>query len=143
MEALTSGEVVLWAQRVFFMPGDAFIVHLGPTQLGAYLGLTQASLGSATSAWISAALWLLAVWAVHLVFGLVVDTIDPTYRQQRREERRARARARRELKARGRSSAPAEQVPLHRIEPTLPADYQPEAEIHETDARATRRARVA
>jgi hypothetical protein len=143
MQELTSGEVVLWAHRLFFMPGDAFIAHVGPTSLGAYLGLTHASLGSATAAWISGALWLLAVWAVFCVFGLVVDTIDPTYRQQRREERKARAQARRELRARGRSSAPSEPAPAPRIEPTLPADFQPDAELHEADARAARRARVA
>src|ERR1700682_5829197 len=82
--------------NLFFMPGDAVIALIGPTRFGAMLELTPASFGSATSGWISAILWLLCVWAVFYLRLLILDCADPTYRQQRREWRKAQAKASRE-----------------------------------------------
>ena len=133
--AVGASDALLWAQWLFHLPGDAFIAYYGPTELGRYLGLTQTSFGSATSAGLSAALWVLSVLAVLYLFGFLLDAIDPTYRQQQRESREARARARREHKAQART-------PQRRIEPTLPADYRPEAPLPEAELKVVRRRRA-
>ena len=135
--ALSGSDALLWAQWLFFLPGDAFIAYYGPTELGRYLGLTQASFGSATSAGLSVLLWAVAVWAALYLFGFLLDAIDPTYRQQQRESRQARARARRDVRAQARAKAD-ELEPIQRIEPTLPADFQIEAPLPEVEAKVTR-----
>src|SRR4051812_46618973 len=90
--ALTGSDVSLWAHWLFFMPGDAFIAQFGPTPFGRFLELTQASFGSTQSAWISGLLWLLATGAVFWIRGFFMDVADPTYRQQKREQRQAEMR---------------------------------------------------
>ena len=119
--ALTIADVGQWAHWLFFMPGDAFIAQFGPTSVGGFLELSQASFGGATSAWISGLGWLLAVCALVYLRGFLLDVVDPTYRQQKREWRQVRAQARREARARGK--APARTSALRRtaqrIEPTL------------------------
>ena len=137
--AVNMADAGLWAKFVFFLPGDAFIAQFGPTELGGAIGLTQASFGGAMSACLSAALWTLGVLAVIYMFGFLLDAIDPTYRQQRRELRRARAQARRA--ARAHSREPRE--PQRRIEPTLRADERPDAAPQEAQARSRRPRRIA
>jgi hypothetical protein len=61
----------------------------------AQFNATQLGIGSSTL--ISAAVWLLGIVAVMQVVAFLHDVGDPTYRQQKRERRRARAR---ELRAR-------------------------------------------
>lgn len=138
--AVSGGDALLWAHWLFYLPGDAFIAYYGPTEVGRYLGLTQASFGSATSAGLSAALWVLSVLAVVYLFGFLLDAIDPTYRQQQRESREARARARREVRAQARGNV--NDLPQSRIEPTLPKDFQAEAPLPEAEVKVTRPRRV-
>jgi hypothetical protein len=103
---LSRSDVLLWAQWLYFMPGDAFIAQVGPTDLGRLLGLTQASFGGTISACISGALWLLALLALYYLRAWILDAADPTYRQHLREQRKAQAKAQREARQRARSSAP-------------------------------------
>ena len=91
--ALTPSDVWLWLQWLFFMPGDALIAQFGPTPLGRLLELTPASFGASTSVLLSAALWLVGLWALYYSWGYFLDAVDPTYRQQQRERREAEARA--------------------------------------------------
>lgn len=105
---LSGSDVSLWAQWLYFMPGDAFIAQVGPTDLGRLLGLTQASFGGTISACISALLWLLALLAVLYLRAWILDAADPTYRQHLREQRKAEAQARRKGKQRACNSAPNE-----------------------------------
>jgi hypothetical protein len=94
---VTTTDVPLWAEWFFFLPGDSVIAQFGSTPFGRFLELTPASFGSATSAAISAPVWLLAISAAFCLPGFVLDIFDPTYRQQKREQREAqRARKRRE-----------------------------------------------
>ena len=93
--AVTMGDVELWWNWLFYLPGDALIAQLGPTALGRSLELTPASFASPLSALISAVLWLLAAWVLAHVPGVVQDVIDPTWRTQRREWRQAQARRQR------------------------------------------------
>jgi hypothetical protein len=90
--AVTSSDTSYWAHWLFFMPGDAVIAVIGPTTFGGFLDLTPVSFGSATSAWISAVVWVLGIWAAYFF----LDCADPTYRLQRRERRKAAKAARRE-----------------------------------------------
>jgi hypothetical protein len=93
---MTASDAPLLAQWLFFVPGDAVIALIGPLPIGRFLELTPASFGSTTSALISAALWLLAIYAAVGLPGLFMDIVDPTHRQQKRERREAqRARKRR------------------------------------------------
>jgi hypothetical protein len=87
---VTTSDAPLWAQWFFFLPGDAFIAQFGTTPLGTFLEVTPASFGSTTSAALSAALWLLALGAAFYVPRFFVDILDPTSRQQRREQRQAK-----------------------------------------------------
>lgn len=97
----TTSDVPLWAEWLFFVPGDAFIAQFGSTSFGRFLELTPASFGTATSAALSTALWLLAISAAFYLPRFFVDIVDPTSRQERREKRGAeRARKRRERLAR-------------------------------------------
>ena len=128
---LTIADLGQWAHWLFFMPGDAFIAQFGPTGVGGFLELSQTSFGGVTSAWISGLAWLLVAWAIVWLRGFLLDVVDPTYRQQKREWRQAEKQARREAKARARSArgaspgifrrAPKESrlQPAQRIEPTL------------------------
>ena len=106
------------AQWLFFVPGDAFVTYVGPTELGASLNLTQLNIGSPASAGLSAALWLVIFWTAFSLIGFIQDVVDPTYRQQRREARQARARAQRDARMRMRIE-PYGTGPTARIEPTL------------------------
>jgi hypothetical protein len=99
---ITASDISHWAHWLFFMPGDALIALIGPTSFGRFLNVTSASFGSATSGWISAALWLLGIWVIFYVRGFLIDCADPTYRQQQREWRKAQASARREHRERAR-----------------------------------------
>ena len=92
---VTVSDLPLWAQWLFFVPGDALIAQFGTTRFGHFLELTPASFGSATSAALSAALWLLAAGVAFYLPRFFIDIVDPTSRQQRRERRQAQ-RARRE-----------------------------------------------
>jgi hypothetical protein len=85
--AFTASDISYWAHCLFFMPGDAVIALVGPTSLGRFLELTSVSIGSATSAWISAGIW---VFGILYLYDLFLDCSDPTYRQQKRELRKAR-----------------------------------------------------
>lgn len=98
----TASDALLWLQWLFFLPGDAAIALIGPTSLGAMLQLTPASLGTGTAALLSVALWLLGIWLVFAAVRFVIDAIDPTFYEQRRERREAAARARRTPKERQR-----------------------------------------
>ena len=93
--AFTASDISYWAHWLLFMPGDAVVALIGPTSFGRSLDLTSASFGSATSAWISAAIWVIGICAVVCLHGFFLDTVDPTYRQQQREQRNAQARAQR------------------------------------------------
>ena len=136
--AVNMADAGLWAQSVFFLPGDALIAQFGPTELGRAIGLTQGSFGGAMSAGLSAALWTLGVLAVIYAFWFVLDAIDPTYRQQQREMRQARSQARRAARAGSRQ----QREPQRRIEPTL-ADDRPAAAPQEAEARSRRPRRIA
>lgn len=100
--ALTPGDVWLWLQWLFFLPGDALIALVGPTALGAVVQLTPDSFGTTTSALLSVALWPLGIWLLFAVARFLVDTVDPTYYAERRERREAAARALRTPKERQR-----------------------------------------
>lgn len=120
---VTTGDVRLWAEWLYFLPGDAAIAQLGATPLAAFLGLTPASFGGGSSAAISAAGWLLAVAAVRYLCGFLIDCVDPTYRQQRREQRAAR----RERKRRSRLMRKPQRV-LRRTAP-LPVEERREPRL--------------
>lgn len=130
----------LWwerAQWLFFVPGDAFITYVGPTELGASLNLTQVSIASPASAGLSAALWLVIFWTAFSLIGLIQDAIDPTYRQQRREAREARARAQRDARMR---RIHADGVGLSaRIEPTFSPEDGRDAPIPEAEPEIVQR----
>jgi len=109
---VTASDLPLWAKWAYFVPGDAFIAQFGTTRIGQFLELTPASLGSPTSAALSAVLWLLAVLIVFYVPRLFIDIVDPTSRQQRRERRQAQ-RARRKQ---ARLARRAQRAPVQRRE---------------------------
>jgi hypothetical protein len=95
---VTASDLPLWAKWWYFVPGDAAIAQFGTTKLGQFLELTPASLGSPTSAVISALLWLLALALVIYLPILFVDIVDPTSRKERRERRQARRERKREAR---------------------------------------------
>jgi hypothetical protein len=106
-----ASDLVLWAQWLYFLPGDALIAVMGATGVAELAGLTQASMGSWPSAAFSAAVWLLAIFWLPRA---IVDAADPTYRDRRMARREAKARERLRRKA------AAKRKPLgQRIEPTL------------------------
>jgi hypothetical protein len=86
---VTTSDAPLWVHWLFYLPGDAFIAQFGGTRLGTFLELTPASFGSTTSAVLAVVLWLLAIGVVFYLPRLLVDIVDPTSRQQRREQRAA------------------------------------------------------
>jgi hypothetical protein len=94
----------LWWQRaewLFFLPGDVLVGLVGP-----------AAAAGIPLALISIAAWLLLVLVSLYLLGMMQDAVDPTWRQQRREGRRAKKQAKRAAHLRGRT-------PATRIEPTL------------------------
>lgn len=93
----------LWAEWLFFLPGDALIAYMGPTALGGMLQLTPASFGTSTPALLSTVLWLFGIWLLFAVVRFIIDAADPTFLAERRERRQAAARARRALKERQRA----------------------------------------
>ena len=102
------------------------------------LELTPASFGSPTSAALSAALWLAAVFVVFYLPRLFIDIVDPTSRQQRRERRQAqrarRKQARLARKAQRQRFVRREDPPLQeRQEPTFNETHvlhsNPDAEL--------------
>lgn len=96
-----------WGTWLFYLPGDAFIALFGTTRVGQFLELSPASFGGSTSAALSVALWLLALAVVAYVPRLFIDILDPTSRQERREQRRARRELRRQARlARRRARRP-------------------------------------
>ena len=95
---VTASDLPLWAKWWYFVPGDAVIAQFGTTKFGQFLELTPASLGSPTSAVISALLWLLALALVIYLPVLFVDIVDPTSRKERRERRLARRERKREAR---------------------------------------------
>lgn len=95
---VTASDLPLWAKWWYFVPGDAVIAQFGTTKFGQFLELTPASLGSPTSAVISALLWLLALSLVIYLPVLFVDIVDPTSRKERRERRLARRERKREAR---------------------------------------------
>jgi hypothetical protein len=98
---VTASDVPLWAEWIFYLPGDAFIAQFGDGRLGRFLELAPTSFGTPTSAALSVAGWLLALLALFYLPRFFIDIFDPTSRQQRIEERRAkRERKRRERLAR-------------------------------------------
>src|SRR5688572_11016525 len=101
---VTRSDLPLCVEWWFYFPGDAFIALFGTTKIGRFLELTPASMGSSTSAVISGILWVLALGVVAYLPRFFVDIVDPTSRQQRREQREAeRERRRREQLARGKA----------------------------------------
>ncbi len=100
--AVTGGDVSHWVEWLFFMPGDALIALVGPTQLGPFLDLTPKSFGGGTSALLSVAAWLIALWLLFYIFLFVLDAADPTLRAEWRERREAERLARRVHKERAR-----------------------------------------
>ena len=119
---VTASDLPLWAKWWYFVPGDAVIAQFGTTKFGQFLELTPASLGSPTSAVISALLWLLALALVIYLPVLFVDIVDPTSRKERRERRLARRERKREARlasGRQRRFLRREERPLmERREPT-------------------------
>jgi hypothetical protein len=118
---VTASDVLLWAKWAYFVPGDALIAQFGTTRLGNFLELTPASFGSATSAGLSAALWLLALGLVLYLPRFFVDIVDPTSRQQRREHRQARRLRRRQA----RSARSAQKRALRREPPRVEDRHEP------------------
>ena len=105
---VSTSDLPLWGPWLFFWPGDAFIALFGGTSLGRFLELSPASFGSATSAALAAALWLLALAIAFYLPRFFVDIVDPTSRQERRERRAAlRSRRRQARLARRRARRPA------------------------------------
>ena len=100
--AVTGGDVPHWFEWLFFMPGDALIALVGPTWLGPLLDLTPKSFGGGTSALLSVAAWLIALWMLFYLFLFVLDAADPTLRADWRERREAERLARRVRKERER-----------------------------------------
>jgi hypothetical protein len=100
--SLTGSDLALWAEWLFYMPGDALIAQFGPTPIAASLALTPASFGSSTSAAISAVAWPLAIGVAFYLWGFLLDAGDPTYRQQKREKREAENKVKRAAKERAR-----------------------------------------
>jgi hypothetical protein len=86
---VTTSDAPLWVHWLFYLPGDAFIAQFGDTRLGTFLEVTPASFGSTTSAVLSAVLWLLVLGVVLRLPRFFIDIVDPTSRQQRREQRAA------------------------------------------------------
>jgi hypothetical protein len=133
---VTASDLPLWIKWWFFVPGDAFIAQFGTTKFGQFLELTPASLGSPTSAALSALLWLFAAAVVFYVPRFFIDIFDPTARQQRRERRQAqrvrRRQARLARRAQPRSWRREEERLPERREPTFSrADALPEAVAEE------------
>lgn len=129
----------LWWERtqwLFFVPGNAFVAYVGPTELGASLNLTQVSAGSPAAAGLSAGLWLVIVCALFWLTGLIQDAVDPTYRQQQREAKQARARAQRDARTRMRID-PIAAGPATRIEPTWSPVREIETEVTPPPRRAS------
>jgi hypothetical protein len=83
--AFSASDISHWVLWLFFMPGDAVIAWIGPAWFARLLNLTSVGFGSATSGWISAALWVFGIWVVYFF----LDCGDPTYRQRQREAREA------------------------------------------------------
>jgi hypothetical protein len=127
---VTTSDAPLWLHWLFFLPGDAFIALFGDTRVGTFLEVTPASFGSTTSAVLSALLWPLALGLVLYVPRLFIDIVDPTSRQQRREQRAAQ-RTRR-LRAQPRRFERGELRFEERREPQFgDASAQPSAEVTE------------
>jgi hypothetical protein len=95
-------QVALWLQWLFLLPGETLIARIAPTPLGALLNVGPQSLGGNTSAALSMAAWLLGLWALYGIGIFLVDAINPTYRAERRERKRAEVAARRALMERER-----------------------------------------
>jgi hypothetical protein len=92
---VTASDVPLWAQWLFYLPGDAIIAQFGASRFGRFLELTPASFGTNTSAALSVTAWLVALIGVVYLPRFFIDIFDPTSRQQRIEERRAKRERRR------------------------------------------------
>jgi hypothetical protein len=123
---VTASDLPLWAKWAYFVPGDAFIAQFGTSKIGQFLELTPASLGSPTSAALSAVLWLLALFVVFYVPRLFIDIVDPTSRQQRRERRQAhRARKRQARLARSGQPPPARRRAAPRYEERREPTFHP------------------
>ena len=102
-------------ERVFYLPGDAFLAQIGSTPLGRFLDLTPAAFGTTASAVVSGTAWLLAVWALVYLSRFFLDAVDPTYRQQQRERREARAQLHRaQMRRRASWTRPFTRVPSRR-----------------------------
>jgi hypothetical protein len=108
--AATASDVPLWAEWLFYWPGDALIAQFGETAFGRFLEVSPASFGSATSAALSVAGWVILVCLVLYLPRFFVDIVDPTSWQERRERREAQ-RARRRAARRGKraQAAPPQQ----------------------------------
>jgi uncharacterized membrane protein len=59
---------------LFFLPGDVILERFGAAYAPAI---------------VSAAVWILAICAIVYFIGFFQDAVDPTYRQQKRERKRA------------------------------------------------------
>ena len=68
--ALTPTDAQLWAEWLFYLPGETLLG--APRALGA-----------------SAVAWLVALLATYYAFIFLIDCFDPTFRAERRERRRA------------------------------------------------------
>jgi hypothetical protein len=95
---VTLDDARLWAEWLFYLPGDAFIAQFGPTTLGGLLDLSPTHFGSATSALLSVALWLAGILGAYYVWAFLLDAANPTLRQEHRERRQAVAKTRRARK---------------------------------------------
>jgi hypothetical protein len=101
--AATASDVPLWAEWLFYWPGDALIAQFGETSFGRFLEVTPASFGSATSAALSVAGWVIVAGAVLYLPRFFIDIVDPTSRQERRERRAAQRARKREARRRKRA----------------------------------------
>lgn len=67
---LTATDAQLWAEWLFYLPGETL-------------------LGTARAPEVSAAAWLVVLLATYFALIFLIDSFDPTFREQRRERRRA------------------------------------------------------
>jgi hypothetical protein len=121
---VTASDVPRWAEWAFYLPGDAIIAQFGQTRFGQFLELTPATFGTPTSAALSVAAWVLALIAVVYVPRFFIDIFDPTSRQQRIEERRAKRERRRHDRL-ARRKLPRVSFSLRRVAP-LPVEERRE-----------------
>lgn len=72
---VTISDVGLWMKWVFFWPGDTAVQLIGPTAVGRFLEITEASLGGWGTGILS-----LAVWCAVIV---IIGILDEPFRSKK------------------------------------------------------------